>query len=108
MSVVSTTTDIGRKGMPVEGFEPSTPHGDLFLRQARIPFRHAGLGSSFSVIRDPVSHRNKCQKHETKRVLRILQLRGLVNTLDFPRVSHKAVSNIIPTIFSAGAIVNYD
>jgi len=40
--------------------------------------------------------------------LRILQLRGLVNTLDFPRVSHKAVSNIIPTIFSAGAIVNYD
>src|SRR5260370_308933 len=28
--------------MPVEGFEPSTPYGDLFLRQARIPFRHAG------------------------------------------------------------------
>jgi hypothetical protein len=29
--------------MPVERFEPSTPHGDLFLRQARIPFRHTGL-----------------------------------------------------------------
>ncbi len=28
--------------MPVERFEPSTPHGDLFLRQARIPFRHTG------------------------------------------------------------------
>ncbi len=26
----------------MEGFEPSTPYGDLFLRQARIPFRHAG------------------------------------------------------------------
>jgi hypothetical protein len=33
--------------MPVEGFEPSTPHGDLFLRQARIPFRHAGSCSAF-------------------------------------------------------------
>jgi hypothetical protein len=29
--------------MPVERFEPSTPYEDLFLRQARIPFRHTGL-----------------------------------------------------------------
>ena len=35
-------------GMPVERFEPSTPHGDLFLRQARIPFRHTGLWSAFA------------------------------------------------------------
>jgi hypothetical protein len=42
-SVEKTTTDILRRGMPVEGFEPSTPRGDLFLRQARIPFRHTGL-----------------------------------------------------------------
>jgi hypothetical protein len=42
-STGKTATDHGGRGMPVEGFEPSTPHGDLFLRQARIPFRHAGL-----------------------------------------------------------------
>jgi hypothetical protein len=35
--------DAYRWVMPVERFEPSTPHGDLFLRQARIPFRHTGL-----------------------------------------------------------------
>ncbi len=28
--------------MPVEGLEPSIPCGNLFLRQTRIPFRHAG------------------------------------------------------------------
>jgi hypothetical protein len=31
-----------KRVMPVVGFEPTTPHGDLFLRQARIPFRHTG------------------------------------------------------------------
>ena len=68
--------------MPVEGFEPSTPRGDLFLRQARIPFRHAGLGSSFRHSASTVSHRNKRTKRETKRVLRILQRYVLVNMLE--------------------------
>jgi hypothetical protein len=38
-----TSVDREKQVMPVEGFEPSTPCGDLFLRQARIPFRHTGL-----------------------------------------------------------------
>ena len=43
LSLKRTLVDIYGWAMPVERFEPSTPHGDLFLRQARIPFRHTGL-----------------------------------------------------------------
>ena len=41
LSWLETFHEVGQ--VPVERFEPSTPHGDLFLRQARIPFRHTGL-----------------------------------------------------------------
>ncbi len=37
-----TTVEVVRQVMPVEGFEPSSPCGHLFLRQTRIPFRHTG------------------------------------------------------------------
>jgi hypothetical protein len=43
LSLKRTLVDAYGWVMPVEGFEPSTPYEDLFLRQARIPFRHTGL-----------------------------------------------------------------
>ena len=43
LSAGKTLVNRDRREMPVEGFEPSSPYGQLFLRQSRIPFRHAGL-----------------------------------------------------------------
>ena len=54
--------------VPVEGFEPSTPHGDLFLRQARIPFRHAGFSESFTRFWTCYLSRNKRANHQNNRV----------------------------------------
>jgi hypothetical protein len=52
-SAWKTTVDDSGRVMPVERFEPSTPRGDLFLRQARIPFRHTGslVVGAFYLIR---------------------------------------------------------